>query len=128
MMWRVFLIGVSLLFGLGCGDWSRSLPNGWSLVRVNGAEILIVGPDPDRQVIISSNVDRFGTEGDLVFGHVSVPDLPPDSTRDSIPGYFLVNTRTGAVLRGLDEEAWHAALRDAGVTRNPELRRPSRFS
>lgn len=127
-MRRIAFLGVSLLLWLGCGDWSRSLPNGWSLVRVNGAEVLIAGPEPDRLVIISSNVDRYGTEGDLVFGHVSVPDLPPESTQDSVPGYFLVNTRTGAVLRGLDEEAWRGALLDAGVTGNPKLRRPSRFS
>jgi len=119
--------GVLLLLALAaCGDWSKPLGNGCHLVRTSGAQVLVAGPGEVPEILIHPTVDRYAVIGDWVVGHVSRPDLPPEDTVDSVPGFFLVSCDSGEVTQGLERADWLRELSRRSLGQ-PTLRSPSRY-
>ncbi len=125
----VVLVPVVLYFwfSLFGGDYSISLPDGYSLDRVNAAEVVMLGPKPNRSLLINSNIDGYKVLNRIVIGHVSLPQLPAEDTKDSIPGFFILDIQSGEVQQGLPEPVWLDSLRKYGITKKPSLHKPSRF-
>lgn len=120
------LVLTSLLFILsGCWDYRISLPNSYTLVRVNAAEILI--SNHKRSLVIYPNIDKYQIYDNYIVGHVSIPDLPPSHTGDSKPGYFIINTQTHKIYEGLEKQEWVHLLHELNITTSEKLHRPSRF-
>jgi hypothetical protein len=119
LLWLVLALVLS-----GCGDYRVPLPNGYELVRVYAGAILIA--DPTKALVVNADIDGYTVLADLIVGHVAPADHPPE--RDmSVPGYFIVNTRTREVRMGLEKPAWLDALLALGVRDEPRLGTPSRF-
>ncbi len=112
------LLVVALLPGLlnGCSDYSRSLPNGYTLEKTNNSTIFILGPEDDfpRQVVVPARVSALAVKGEWVLGWV---EEEPEATlsTESAPGYFLLDTESGDVTLELSREAWSAHLQKLGV-------------
>jgi hypothetical protein len=118
----LFCIFLGSLFG--CGDYAVSLPGGYSLVRIYGGAILI--SHSSKGVVINANIDSYKVLDELIVGHVTVAELPPEKDY-SKPGYFIINTKTHEVGEGLDRMAWLEALRKINIVTEPKLSKPSRF-
>ena len=114
-----------IFFGCHPTDYSVQLPNGYSVVRVNSDKLLIADARP--VVVVPPSVKEMGVTGNLVYGRVSRPSVL-DPNLKTITGYFVVDTRTGGVMLGMEENAWLRRLRDSGINERPILRRPTRFA
>ena len=119
------------LLTAACGDYAVPLPGGYELVRVGAGEVLL--SEPRRGVVVDINIDGYGVHGPIVVGHVSKPARPAEQRLplgfkdESRPGYFIADTRTGDIKQGLDRQAWLSALGALGITKEPTLKKPSRF-
>ncbi len=121
---------------LGChGDFERGLPNGYRLVRTNAVQTYITPPEgvhhPSHRfgTAVAPNITQVGLQQEMVFGVVEAPPEPEPGdylqlAHFSVPGYFILNTRTGDVRAGLDEDVWRAALEELGVPPSAQLRHP----
>jgi hypothetical protein len=114
----------------GCWDYSVRLPNGFRLVRLNGAERVIVLPD--NRVLIDPDVRKYAVVNEVVVGFAEIPEPLPQFPKEPPParqkaGYFIVDTKSAKVWDGTSKEAWLAQLRVLGIEREPHLKRPSPF-
>lgn len=110
------------------GGWSLPLPHHYELVYANAYEIAIAGPE--GAIVIPPHIVEYTTLGDIVTGRAEAPLAlegqlrPPER---SAPGYFVLDTASGASMDGLSKGAWLVRLRKLGVGEEPELARPTRF-
>lgn len=116
---------VFLLLGVtACGDYSVSLPNGYTLVSVYSGAVLI--NHRNEGIAVEANIDGYQVIGDLVVGHSIGAELLPEKDL-SKPGYFILDTRTHKVIQALDRTAWLSNLTRLGISKVPVLNKPSRF-
>jgi hypothetical protein len=99
---------------LGCATSARSpfvvaLPNGYQIVRGKTSEPMIV--KKSGGVVIPAPVSRYAVVRDVVVG-------AEDQT------YFVLDTRTGAVDKGLAEAAYNDKLKSLNLQASPELSPP----
>jgi hypothetical protein len=138
----VVLLPLLLWLCSGCsyvqGDYAVDLPNGYSLVRSNSSDIAIFGP-PElySSRVVPPLIVSIGVHENLVFGKVGdsqdlwlrgQDDLAKaeKAEQEKARGYFLLNTKTHAVKRGLIKEGWLDALKEQGVDSEPALKKPNR--
>jgi len=110
------------VFATGWNDYEVELGAGYKLLRTNSPTITISRKDGGCAVppkIVGLNIRK-----DIIVGKA---ESSPLADVPSVPGFFILNTKTGSVQIGLDEQAWLNALRPLGFTEPPPLRRPSRF-
>ena len=120
-----FYLYVFLLLGVtACGDYSVSLPNGYTLVSVYSGAILI--NHPHEGIAVEANIVGYQVIGDLVVGHSIEAELLPEKDL-SKPGYFILDTRTHKVIQALDRTTWLSNLKRLGISEVPALKKPSRF-
>lgn len=110
------------LFG---SDYSIPLPSGYKLSRVYAGAVMLCGTEHD--VLLCPNVDLYDVRAHIVIGHVSTEGLSEHAARESIPGYFVLDTKKGVLNKGLSKDEWLQLLRKYGVASRPVLHRPSRF-
>lgn len=98
------------------------LPGGYAIVETQPNERVITrGAD----VVLFGNVDRYAISGDLAVGVVTKPKPPteePDYYDDVRVGFFLLDTKTGMLVQGMDEASWNQLLKKLGVRKAPELK------
>lgn len=102
------------LFTFGCATSSSSpfvvaLPNGYQIVRGKTSEPMIV--KKSGGVVIPAPVSRYTVIRDVVVG-------AEDQT------YFVLNTRTGEVNKGLADAAYNDKLKSLNIPAAPELSPP----
>jgi hypothetical protein len=116
-----------LLLPMGCGDYAIGLPNGYELVRFNGAEIGICRPD--GHVIVEPHVVSFAVLDErYVVGKAEVPKPIGGFQADrKSAGYFIVDTKGGGVWDSLTADEWRRQLGNTGIPEPSELVEPSRF-
>jgi len=111
-------------------DREKRLPNGYRLTIIESVPrdvFLIV--DRERSPITPANVPKLGKWKGFVFG-LFEPAFLPGSSQEFPPfpaGYFIINTRTGEVDRGLTETDFLRRLREIGIKDKPELVESARF-
>lgn len=106
----------------GWNDYDIELRRGYKLVRTNSPTIAIYRKDSGDVVppkIVGLNICR-----DIILGKA---ESSPLATVPSVPGFFILDTKTGSVQIGLDEQVWLNTLRSLGFAEPPPLREPSRF-
>jgi hypothetical protein len=127
------LLKISMVIGLiaaGCRDGtinarpSVPLINGYEAVPISGDTWAIT--DSQRRNAVSESVITLAVVGDLIIGQSVIPS-PPSPMMQYSPGYFVLNSRTGETVEGLDRATWRKKLRELGITDEPKLRRFSRF-
>jgi hypothetical protein len=109
-----------ILLCISCDNTqSPTLPNGYSVFRSNSATTVIC--DPSEQIVVGPRVTALSRHGDYVIG---LTESSPESeiAGEYKVGYFWINTKTGALKSGLQEDEWKEQLRVAQIT-NPTLRR-----
>jgi hypothetical protein len=116
------VIPLHSVFATGWNDYEVELGAGYKLLRTNSPTITISRKDGGCAVppkIVGLNIRK-----DIILGKA---ESSPLADFASVPGFFILNTKTGSVQIGLDEQAWLNALRSMGFSEPPSLRRPSRF-
>jgi hypothetical protein len=119
------LIPLHSVLATGWNDYDIDLYGGYRLVRNNADDITIF--KEDMGFVIPPRIRALNVDAGIVFGAV---EKPPDAdvlNLLSVPGFFILNTKTESVQIGLDEQAWLNALRALGFAKPPSLREPSRF-
>lgn len=113
--------GLFLLFLCTGGvDYTIRLPHGYALVQVSAHNVALV--DKDGREIVPPNVDSYGVAQDLVAGRTS------GQGSEGPQGFFVVDTSSGAAVKGLSEHQLRAFFQKRGLRGTPALHRPSRLS
>ncbi|HEY8506784.1 MAG TPA: hypothetical protein VIL32_00425 [Steroidobacteraceae bacterium] len=105
-----------------------ALPNGYYIDRDRNSELRIVTRS-GRKII--GPISGYAVYSDIVTGLVgpeversgAYPNESPLPESDQ-PNYFVLDTRTGQIEKGLTAEAWKARLAELKVASNPRLRVP----
>jgi len=113
---------IHAVFATGWNDYDTELCGGYRLVRNNADDINIFKDGPG--FVIPPKVAALNVQARIIFGRV---ERSPDADLASVPGFFILNTETDSVQTGLDEQTWLTSLRALGVSKDPALKRPSRF-
>ena len=118
----LLVIPLHSVFATGWNDYEVDLGAGYRLLRTNSPSITI--DREDGACVVPPKIVGLNIRKGIIVGKAEsspLADLP------SVPGFFILNTKTDSVQIGLDEQAWLNALRLLGFTEPPALRRPSRF-
>jgi len=114
--------GISIVVALlvaACGDYAVELPHRYSLVKIAGGEYLI--SNAAGVVVVGPTVDQYKVVGPYVVGRVSRPHS------DTLVGFFILDTETGAISDSLHETSWREQLAKYRIPSTVELHRPNRF-
>lgn len=116
-------------FMMGC-DYHTDLPNGYTLARTNANTKAIFAPDGhyhpshcSNGVAIAARVDGMAVTGKWVVGHV-VSSPQSELAAEEAPGFFILNTQTDMVSKGLTETEWKAQLTQQRIGPGIRLSRP----
>lgn len=122
----LLIISAFLLMQPGLHDFRITLPNGYQLIRPSAQGNYIA--DPKSWGIIGPYVDRYRVVKHLVVGHVSPrPVFRGDTQPQEATGYFILDTKTGSIEKGMTKTKWTSTLKTKGVLSPPKLRRPNIF-
>lgn len=104
-----------LLMACNKGD---PLPGGYAIFIASGEETLLV--DKHSGGVAGANLVKIGNSGALIFGEIQLMPRRPAKDSDT-PGFFILDSTTGAIEKGLSREEWLKKLQKAGVQGEPEL-------
>ena len=113
------LLFLLLLTACNKGD---PLPGGYAIFFADSEDVGLVLP-PKGEVLVGPKLAPIGNSGTLIFGEVQLPKKPERKfqTGSRTPGFFILDSTTGAVERGLSREEWLKKLRQAGLQGEPVL-------
>lgn len=109
-------------------DYEGRLPNGYEINKVSSTNIAIAR----GLTVFRGDINRMNVRGSIVFGRID--KLSPEEQRtrtskfEAPPGYFILDTKTGSFLLGLEKEAWLRQLEKLGISEEPTLRMPTAFA
>lgn len=108
---------LSLLFLTACrkGD---PLPGGYAIFFAGGDDVSLVRP-PNGDIFVGPKLIQIGNSGTLIFGNVQAK-ATRSNAESEIPGFFILDSTTGAIERGLSREDWLKKLQKAGLQGEPE--------
>lgn len=111
---------LSVLLLTACNQVSP-LPAGYAIFIGNSEDVGLVRP-PKGEILAGPKLATIGHSGPLIFGNVAVPRIPnPHRTGSRTPGFFILNSTTGAIELGLSREDWLKKLQAAGLQGEPVL-------
>ena len=113
---------LSLLLLTACNQ-GAPLPGGYAVFIASSSEILLV--DKQRSGVAGANLVQIGNSGVLIFGETQVMPQRPVADSD-IPRFFILDSTTGTIEKGLSREDWLKKLQKAGLQGEPELVYPGR--
>jgi hypothetical protein len=107
---------------LGCGDFRIPLYKDYAIVRTSGDECLI---SRDGDVVVLYRVAAYGVAGQAIYGRVDKSSFGAE-LQEKI-GYFVIDTRSGMIWKGLKEQEMRSRLSSLGVpTSKATMVRPMR--
>jgi hypothetical protein len=116
---------LSLLLLTACNK-SNALPGGYAIFFADSEDVGLVLP-PEGEILVGPKLARIGNLGTLIFGEVQPPKKPNPSLAGSrTPGFFILDSTTGTIERGLSRADWLNKLHKAGLQGEPELVYPER--
>ncbi len=116
-------LGIGILLIASCSrasDYEKSLPNGYRLIRTNAVTTAILDPNEawpaphPSGVAVAAKVVRIAVSNNLVVGYVE-SSVDSELAKFQVPGYFILDTQTGAVHLGLSESDWNKQLKVMGI-------------
>ena len=113
---------LTLLFLAACNK-GDPLPGGYAIFIASSSEILLV--DKQRSGVAGANLVQIGNSGVLIFGEIQAMPRRPVADSDT-PGFFILDSTTGAIEKGLSREDWLKKLQKAGLQGEPGLVYPGR--
>jgi len=93
------------------------LPGGYAIFIASSSEILLV--DKRGGGVAGANLVQIGNLGTLIFGEIQA--MPQRPSNSDTPGFFILDSSTGAIEKGLSREDWLNKLHKAGLQGEPEL-------
>jgi len=117
---------MSLLLLTACNK-GAPLPGGYAIFFGDSEDVGLVLP-PNGEILVGPKLAKIGNSGTLIFGEVQLPNKPERKfqTGSRTPGFFILDSTTGAIERGLSREDWLKKLQKAGLQGDPELVYPGR--
>jgi len=116
---------LSLLLLTACNK-GAPLPGGYAIFFGDSEDVGLVLP-PKGEILVGPKLAKIGNSGTLIFGEVQPPKKPnPSLAGSGTPGFFILDSTTGTIERGLSREEWSKKLQKAGVQGEPELVYPER--
>ena len=117
---------LSLLFLTACNK-GDALPGGYAIFIADSEDVGLVLP-PKGEVLVGPKLVTIGNSGTLIFGEVQLPKKPERKFRTGsrTPGFFILDSTTGTIERGLSREEWLKKLQQAGLQGEPVLAYPER--
>jgi hypothetical protein len=120
---RTFLtLALLPLLLTGCNK-GAPLPGGYAIFIASGEETLLV--DKQSGGVAGANLVQIGNSGALIFGEIQLMPARPAKDSDT-PGFFILDSTTGAIEKGLSREDWLKKLQKAGIQGEPDLVYPGR--
>jgi hypothetical protein len=118
---------MSLLLLLTACNKGTPLPGGYAIFFGDSEDVGLVLP-PKGEILIGPKLTKIGNSGTLIFGEVQLPKKPERKfqTGSRTPGFFILDSTTGAIERGLSREEWSKRLQKAGLQGEPVLVSPER--
>ena len=124
------VLGAVCLGMNGCFDYETPLPKGYRLIRTNADTVMIWSPigilsptERGSECVVPPKVIGLEVSGEVIYG---VAASSPGADISSVPGFFVIDCKNGAVRVGLSEPEWKAVLHDLGIVPRP-LRKPSKW-
>jgi hypothetical protein len=118
---------LSLLLLTACNK-RDPLPGGYAIFFGDSEDVGLVLP-PKGEILLGPKLTQIGNSGALIFGEVQPPRKPNRFlTGSRTPGFFILDTKTGAIENGLSREVWLQKLNKAGVQGEPALVHPDRIT
>lgn len=115
------LLSLLLLTACRKGD---PLPGGHAIFFAGGDDVSLVrGPGGD--ILVGPKLVQIGNSGALIFGEVQAKGARSTAVSET-PGFFILDSTTGAIERGLSREDWLKKLKRAGLQGEAELVPPER--
>jgi len=111
-----------LLVRCGCNK-GTPLPDGYAVFIASGSEILLL--DKQSGGVAGTNLVQIGNSGALIFGEIQLMPRRPAKDSDT-PGFFILDSTTGTIEKGLSRGDWLKNLQRAGLQGEPELVYPGR--
>ncbi|SRR6266487_1910493 len=102
---------VLCIFSVACGEKVVDLGAGYKYVRLDGPNAAI--SDHDNHMVVDPNVTRYKVIGSYIVGERADANIDKRLSRNF--GYFIVDTRTGQLVEGLDRPAFENALHARGL-------------
>ena len=95
-------------------DYEYALCGPYDIVRCNYREVVFCLPEEKVNEVVTGNVVKFAINEPYVAGLAerSFGDTSPEASE--LAGYFLVNTKTRVMLKGLSEKKWRMELSRIG--------------
>lgn len=124
--WAACLGALVLIISLapGCSPVDKTpLPAGYSIFMVSNSEIFLEEPKYGGSIPeLGTDLLAIGSHNEFIFGLCG-------TNRNTKPGYFLLDTRTGKLRNGLQETNWVGLVAEAGIPVpaplvNPRWKRP----
>ena len=104
----------------GCSDPSAPLPGGYFIFKAGSSEVYLNEPKYNGSIPkLGNDLQEIGNHNEYIFGRSG-------SARGTTPGFFLLDTKTGALQVGLTETNWLSATAAAGIPQPPKLVDPTR--
>ena len=98
-------------------DWAIGLPAGYQIVRTS-SDVVVVARG--NAVVVEATVDAYRSYTRVLAGHAH--KCSHSSVQGwSVPGYFIVEYKSGKVQQGLSRAQWLAKLRGYGIRTAPQL-------
>lgn len=105
-----------------CSDRGEPLPGGYFIFYASNSEMFLNEPKYGGSIPeLGTDLQEIGNHNEFIFGRSG-------GARRATPGYFLLNTKTGAIKTGLTQSDWLSLTTAAGIPNPPILVNPARKS
>jgi hypothetical protein len=103
----------------GCSDPGAPLPGGYFIFKAGSSEVYLNEPKYNGSIPkLGTDLQEIGNHNEFIFGRSG-------SARGTTPGFFMLDTKTGALQVGLTETNWLSATAAAGIPQPPKLVDPT---
>lgn len=117
-MYFLFFLMVALA-ACAKADPEFELPNGYKIWKMNSSEIYL--SQADDELIVGPGLDLLGVAGDVIVVHCLEEKFAINGF-ENMPGYNLVDTKTGAIEKELSLSELQEMLKKKKLAM-PELRK-----
>ena len=118
-----FVLLISLLLA-GCNK-GAPLPGGYAIFIPAGDDSMML-VNSKNEGVAGAALAQIGNSGALIFGEIRATPQRSAAAASQTPGFFILDSATGTIERGLSREDWLQKLKKAGLQGEPDLAYPGR--
>lgn len=120
--WLTAMVFLAALVITSCSDRGETLPGGYFIFIASPSEMFLNEPKYGGSIPeLGTDLEEIGNHNEFIFGQSG-------AARGAKPGYFLLNTKSGAIKTGLTQSNWLDLTTAAGIPNPPKLVNPARKS